>query len=183
MIGVTHLNPDAKERSRLARIRSQIEQTKNAMHDVSEAPLTLDDSVARAMADIEAHAEHKTLGIYTRPDQDAVIVDPKNGISTMKPFEQSPTAMLYHLLGREFLEKALRAHLAPYCANAGLSRIERRARQRELQAKLSELLDAEEVEVCALEAKGFVVDRQLPDGDRARMSEHADRLLRIWESA
>lgn len=159
-----------RRRGALEKIRSERDKLLAELESVPEAQLSLDETLERFSARMREHVDQA---------QSSVLAFARPGVVPDVP--KIDAAFLLWLHGPDF-EKALRARLKPLLPGAGVPLADRPKKIAGLQARLAELEEAEEREVCRLESAGFVVDRR-SDADLATLLLVWDQLRAVPETA
>lgn len=145
---ITFLTAGAPERKKLDKVRSEIEALVCRIEAVADAPLPAGEAAERCLAEL---ATRRTVG-RTRlayfAYEGAVRVD------------DVLADVLAALLGDE-LEARVRALFAAGACEDAVPAGERRKLIADLKAEQRKLEIAEEREISALEARGFVVERRI----------------------
>lgn len=151
----------SRERKKLDKVRLAIKACEQDLEDLASAAFPVDESLDRILRQVDEQQELAAtrLSYFTRPGDGPQLPATDAGFLSL-------------LLGRDELERLLRARLEEMTPRPGLSRMERERTLSELRAKLAVLEEQEEIEICALEAQGCVVDRRQVD---------AELLLAVWD--
>ena len=158
----TFLQSGAKERRKLDKVRDELAALEDEIETIAAASFAVDESLDRILRimDEKRRLADVQLSYFTRPGDGPVLPDLNLGF-------------LAALLGPTEIEARLRTRLEQLTPAPGLPRAERERTLADLRAKCTALEEAEEREVCALEAAGFVVDRRGVDPELA---------LRVWDA-
>jgi hypothetical protein len=157
------LPPGARARQALDRIRAERENVEIELDQVVAATLGVDETVARFMAahnEPLARAESYALA-FSRPG------------STPEPLNVTALLSFNAWLDAKDFETKLRRRYKELLPAPGLPAGARPAAIAKLKARFADLDEAEEVEVCKLEAEGFAVDR--------RSDVELSSLLDVWD--
>jgi hypothetical protein len=163
MHSFTELRSGAPDLKPLNRIRAQVEEIGAQIEETAGAHWPHDVIAARLEREIGAQLDNASyrMRTFTTPGHFAL------------PGPEDHVGFLAWLFGPEELRQRIRARIKELAPKPGLPQAEREAALAKLRAKERELLKAEEIETCRLEARGFIVDRR----------RHPDigLLLEVWE--
>ncbi len=151
-----------RRRQTVDKLRAERTAALAEIESVGEATLSLDETVTRLLARLGDEAERA---------QDRVLAFARPSLVPEVPAINA--GFLLWVDGAVF-EKQLRARLKPLLPNTAMPQADRTKKLGSLRARLSDLEEAEEREICRLEAQGLAVER--------RVDNELASVLRVWNS-
>lgn len=146
MTANTFLHAGEPPRKKLDQLRADIAVATKSIEELEDSPLPAADAARAVMSALTPRIDHahSVLRSYLRPGASLPLAD-----------------LELDLLLLPDLEKRLAALLVVSPSTQALSLVVRQKKIAELRAKVASIERTEEMEICALEARGFVVERRV----------------------